>query len=123
MKRLVFHPALLTLLLFGCGGDSSRERVDGVQRVMMHDVREYSLMVADGSGASRMRKFYAETVTFVRDVAEDQSVWAEFYSDGHQGCSTGSGDILTIHLHGTAEVEGAGWNRGKGGQGRVNVIE
>jgi len=122
MKKLLFHPALLAFLLFGCG-DASHERIDGVQRVMMHDTWEYWLMVSDAQGVAVMRKFYAETVTFVRDVPEDKPIWAEYYDDGHKGCSTGSGDILTIHLHGAAEVEGAGWNRGKGGQGRVNVVE
>ncbi len=121
MKKILFHPALLAFLLFGCG-DATRERIDGVQRVMMHDVDEYSLMVSDGSGVSVMRKFYAKTVTFVRDVTDDGPMWAEYHSDG--GCrSGGTGDTLTIHLHGAAEVEGAGWNRGKGGQGRTDVVE
>ena len=121
MKKLLSHPALLAFLLFGCG-DPARERIDGIQRVMMHDTDEYSLMIADGAGASRMRKFYADTVTFVRDVPEDKPMWAEYYSDG--GCMAGgSGDMLTIHLHGAAEIEGAGWDRGKSGQGRVNVVE
>jgi hypothetical protein len=121
MKKLIFHPALLAFLLFSCG-DARRERIEGVQRVMMHDVDEYSLMISEGSSVSVMRKFYANTVTFVRDVADDKPMWAEYYTDG--GCRAGgSGDVLTVHLHGAAEVEGAGWNRGKGGQGRTNVVE
>jgi len=122
MKKILFHPALLAFLLFGCGSPW-RVRIDYVQRVMMHDTDEYSFMISDGSGAARMRKFHANTVTFVRDVADDKPMWVEYYSDGRDGCSLGSGDTLTIHLHGAAEVEGAGWDRGKGGQGRVNVIE
>ena len=121
MKKLLSHPALLAFLLFGCG-DARRERIEGVQRVMMHDTDAYSLMVSDGAGAARMRKFYADTVTFVRDVPEDRPMWAEYFTDG--GCRAGgSGDMLTIHLHGSAEVEGAGWNHGKGGHGRTDVVE
>jgi|GEM_PF-3598668 len=126
MKKHILHPALLTLLLFACGDRSSRERVEGIQRVMMHDVDEYSFMVSDGAGVARMRKFYANTVTFVRDVAEDKPMWAEHYEDGNDGCSSGSGDILTIHLHGAAEVEGAGWQRRQGKttvNGATQVIE
>lgn len=134
MRTFLFHPALLTLLLFSCR-DARDERIGNVSRVFMHDTNEFSFMISDPkTNQQHLRKIWAGTVRFVYDVPMDQLMWAEYHDDDGDGPSCGgegkgSGDVLIIHIKTNAEVEGAGWDRSERGNsarhvdGTTHVIE
>lgn len=128
MRRFLFHPALFTLLFFGCGDDRD-ERIGNINRVFMHDTNEFSFMISDPKTKQQyLRKVVAQTVRFVYDVSVDQPMWADYHDDGGDGpgCDNsgeGDDDVLIIHMRANAEIEGSGWDRGDSDTGRVQRIE
>lgn len=124
MRKIFLHPALLAAIVLVACTFEADERIDHVQRVFMHDDDEYSFLVRDPrTGEMRTRKFYANSVRFVRDVPANEEMWVEFHDTGGCESSHGNNATITVHLHNAAEVEGAGWDRGKGGQGMTHPIE
>lgn len=132
MRKIIFHPALLVLALFGCDTDGDHmtvERIERVERVLMHDTDEFTLMYRPGaSWKLTMRKFEGH-VTIVDDVPVSQPMWAEAVRTRHvRACDTDLSELaLTIHVHSVEDVNGAGWRRqvGKNAfeEGTVEVIE
>ncbi len=125
MRKFLSHPAVLAAIVFVACSTKADENIDHVQRVFMHDTDEYTFMVQNpDTGTMRMEKRHANSVTLVRDVPPDKEMWAKYVNTG--GCGedgTGINGTLTIHLHFSTEVEGAGWDRGKSGNGTTQPIE
>lgn len=92
---------------------------------MMRDVDEYSFLASEEDGAMRMRASRAKGVKFADDVPPDKPMRAASSADDEKrgGCDVGPRPRLVIHLHGTAEVEDAGRDRGKFGRGQTEAIE
>lgn len=127
----ILHPALLTFVLFACSSQPESKRVDNIQRVFMQSESTYLFMITNEDG-THIVSYKAVNVLFLKDVPPEQPIYAELYSNGYNNCNDGSGDEngygkwwgkLTIHIHGTAEIEGAGWDQGKQGHGTIHVVE
>jgi hypothetical protein len=125
VKKILLHPALFALLLFGCSAERTKVvRYDRIERVFMQDGGTYTLYVRVPG------KRQVKTVTLYSghngehnvfdDVPPGEPMWAETH-----GYSGGCNDVdgFEIHVHALQEVEGGGWNHGKGGHGQTSVIE
>ncbi len=124
MKKFLSRPAVLAALVIIACSTKANQRIEHIQRVFMHDTDEYSFMTLNtDTGKMRTVKRYAESVELVRDVPLEQEMWAEYVNTG--GCMREQADngTLTIHLHFSTEVEGAGWDRGEHGNGATQPIE
>jgi len=62
---------------------------------------------------------YSKCVRLFSDVNRDNKMWALVRGRrGHWNLS-----YLEIHLHSVKNIEGTGWDHGKGGKGTTQVIE
>ncbi len=114
---------------------------ESVDRIMMHEPGRYTFFVErpDGSVAQLILTngcgSCGEGVTIMRDVPSDERMWVE-YSCGSNGYPTQCKQIPTgfsywsaypakivIHIHGLADINGAGWDHGKFGRGQTTVVE
>lgn len=80
----------------------------------MHEPRSYSILVRnnDNKEIESVSWDYWHTIHIVDDVLSTQKIWAEV--DDKQ---------VYIHIHSAQEINGAGWNHGKGGQGETIGVE
>ena|SRR3989338_1697846 len=113
---------LLVGVLSGCDHIERWERVDGIERVMMHSRKHFTLFI--GSTESSELKMLAvyprfpDDLVIFQDVPASQKMWAEIrYAD--QGRYARG---LKLHLHSAADINGGDWQSGKQ-HGRTNVLE
>jgi hypothetical protein len=115
---------LLAFILFSACSDTQTSTIKNIEAVYMHDNDEFSFLMMSSIGM-HTEKFYANTVRFIRDVPEDELMWAEYVDGPSHGCN-GTNDELYIHLRPSVKVQGAGWERTEGKttvNGRVEMIE
>ncbi len=126
MKKIF---ALFVLVIYAgifLAGCSSRqdpdEMVTGVVRVFMHSPMQYSVMITNfqDDREVRLRTFDYCPVKFFADVPRDELMWVLVRKASNTSSYPYS---LEFHIHSPKDVEGAGWNHGKGGQGQTIVIE
>lgn len=143
MRRIGLF-GLVVLLFSGCASKSNEERVkhtvvSDITRVFMHQPSDYTFFVrTSGDKIGRLRVVTGETdLTILEDAQKDQPIRIEydncnFDKNGCLAIPEGfsywsiSVDHLTIHLHSSSEVGGAGWEKIVGKKtirGNTTVVE
>lgn len=138
------HPAMPFVLLIGIaalsviiaflglrpGGffhtpPSETKRLDGVTRVMMHEPWRYTFLMED-SGRITQRTIgqnpCGNVPVLFQDVPTGHPMWVE-YRTVRSGKTDVCDELITIHIHSVADINGAGWNHGKYGSGQTTVVE
>jgi len=130
-------------LLQGCVTYTSpSERIDGVVRILMHEPRDYTLLVQVPQSSviiqKRLQTCYkhvgkggaTEDFTIYADVVDESTNWAEYKTttealiwEGYDQNAPGTDCLLAIHIHSATDIHGAGWNHGKFGGGQTVVID
>lgn len=93
-------------------------KIERIQRVFMHEFRLFSFMVEAEEGK---RSVIINLLThvlpeFIWDVPRGESAYAFCRA-------TNSGEfILEMHLYSKDQLEGAGWDHGKGDSGQIVVV-
>jgi hypothetical protein len=128
-----FRIGCLTALVpfaHGCSWTySDPARIEGISRVLMHEPGAYTLLIDEPDGRISRRTYigmcdpYA-TVQLFHDAPADKSMWA-VHRTVDRGFWTGGtcAQLLEIHLHSSADINGAGWNHDKFGSGQTTVLE
>lgn len=126
MKKLGLA-LILTGLIFaltGCSGKPDTT-IHNVVRIMMHEPYRYTFLVKEGeSTAIRALTVWitdrdSERVVILADVPADGKMWVVLKDNNWSG---GWGSI-EIHIHSEQDINGAGWNHGKGGSGNTEVVK
>ena len=112
--------------------------INGVQRILMHEPKRYTFLVkqpnsdtlaslssGDLWGGGRMPRQFI----FIADVPGDKEMWlnlkyvvASKQEEGERKAIK-KYDTMEIHVHTAKDVNGAGWDHGKYGQGQTTTIE
>ncbi len=140
--RLTLAVGLIMLFSLGCGNGEVRVEhtvVSNISRVFMHLPGEYTFFVeAQDNKVSQLKiKSHGKNVTIVEDLKKGEPIRVEYSNcRGYQGCLRIPAnfsywsvfvDDLTIHLHTSSEIDGAGWERKFGKnrteKGTTDVIE
>lgn len=123
MKNII---AILVLFMFcGCNGKFI-EKYDKleVEAVFMHRPGDYSFLVQKGNNRLEEFKIYAWNANPVlyKDVPNDEKCWVayEIWDVPFRGNEVKK---YEIHLHSPNDINGAGWNFGKGGFGQTIKLE
>jgi protein required for attachment to host cells len=90
------------------------------ERLFMHVVRTFSVLVADGDKLKlyRIDPYDSEPpITFIQDVPEGKSMWFKGERGNHYYYN------MEFHIHSVQDINGANWNHGKQGRGQTHVIE
>lgn len=110
------------------------ERIDNVARVLMHEPGYYSILVKEKNNNLVCRSFgqYGRvSVKIIADVQSDQPMWAQVFPNLIERDSTfyplcnyseKYDPYVEIHIHSGKDIDGAGWDHGKFGRGKTNVI-
>lgn len=126
MKRLW----LIGLVLVACSGDTREEmRITNVVRVYMHQPCQYTfdIQVPESKEISS-RTFYnmcgnmSIPVRRIADVPANLPMWVK-YTRWNRGCVGTIDQNFEIHLHSVTDINGAGWDHGKGGYGTTTIVE
>lgn len=88
-------------------------KIEHTQRVFMHDQRHFSFILNDGTIKDFFNRDYSSP-KIIKDVPMDKEIWVLY---------NGFGTLKEIHLHGYAEINGAGWDYGKNGHGQNVPLE
>lgn len=127
-KELLFVviPAIL-LSVISCSSQPEQLNTKvytGIDRVFMHSVFHWSFIQDD---YPRPIDFHVakETLNILKDVAPQDKCWikvkvSENFDINDNYCWAYA---LEIHLHSVKDINGAGWDLGKSGQGQTQVIE
>ncbi len=118
---------LFGFLLFvsGCSGSQTppektgEEKIVNVLRIFMHTPNTYSVMMP-GPQDSEIKLVtlpYAPARFFV-DVPVDEHMWVLVGKKSY-----GFPSVIEFHIHSQKDIEGAGWNHGKGGSGQTIIVE
>ena len=122
MKKLL-HPATFVLMFFACSICYVDRKYDHVERVFMNSTNSYTLYVrAAGGGIDTVALHMNGPPLIVDDVPAGRPMWA-LYHAGDSSCVAGADDRYEIHVHSVRDVDGGGWNHGKGGNGQIEVVE
>ncbi len=118
--------ALALALAAGCTKYSDPYRVENVTRVLMHEPSRYTLLTALPDGRIEQHTYGGYGLCYkppdlYHDVPPDKPIWAEL-REANDGC-TPCTYVASIHLHSVEEINGAGWNHGKFGNGQTTVVE
>ena len=105
------------LLLCGSGCAHSdpcaqHETIRGVERVFMHLPTQYTLLLTDGTLRPLQGNY-----RLVRDIP-DGELWVSTCLDRSGWFMSGD-----IHLRAWTDLQGAGWRRGRQGQGTTEILE
>jgi hypothetical protein len=112
------------LLLSGCEKKYLRtDKYPKVERIFMHRTGDYSWMVLKGLKLESIHPDFngVNKADVFPDVEPGAPMWVED-EIWNNGCGVEVHQVR-IHVHSAKEIEGAGWNAGKGGRGQTNVIE
>jgi len=129
--------ALLAVIAFGIYSFVTREklpvnivRVDGVDRVLMHESNHYTFFVSrpDNTVGILDLRTFSGRVTVVEDMPADQPVRVEYTCRCKEVPPNfvrwrAEPTEIYIRLHSVKEINGAGWNHGKFGSGQTTVVE
>lgn len=104
--------------------------IERVARIFMHEPGDYSFLVQESVRAGKPsryrmvhRKFYEEP-RFIADVPEDKMMWVRYQERDNRSRYSGHFyRILEFHIRSVKDIGGAGWDHGKFGSGRTNVVE
>lgn len=131
MRKFILVLALITLFfaIFACSKEPQKklERIDNIERVFMHEPSKYTFWIRnDASGEIKIKTVDVGSggnVKIFDDVPAGQKMWITILMvdepyDGMDFIPT-----LEIHLHDLKDVQGAGWDHGKLGNGTTEVIE
>lgn len=123
----IFASLSLVLFLFCACGCSNVERNEQgpVASVWKHEVGVYSVTVLEGN--ILVDKGFWNNSGWVHpkivvDVHEGSNMWYKAHYL-HNEFSGGGYDYVEIHIHGTDDIGGAGWNHGKHGSGTLERVE
>lgn len=135
----------LSLLIFlGCKQPVTQEpsptSVTNIAQILMHEQGFFTFLVQrEDGGVGRLiirvvNPYEKNRIIILRDTTENEPIKVEYKCDiGNPiqcrevptnfsvWCVNASS--LTIHLHSAKEINGAGWNHGKFGQGQVTNLE
>ena len=103
-------------------------RVDNVMRIFMHERDYFSFMVEEDNSEIKIMTYKALDTRIIRDVPLNKKDWLNLEKcEGALDNWPKKADLnckkMEIHIHSEKEVEGGGWNHGKGGKGTTQVIE
>jgi len=143
MKLVIILKLCITVavFLFGCSSKEAdiqqhyRPAVyKNVERIFMHSRNEYTILYyADSERIELLSKAFvidlcleAGNVKFVTDISQEHyNLVSLLEKQEDVTCWHCCGNALRVemHIHSTADINGAGWSRGKFGSGQTNVIE
>ena len=116
-----------SLIVLGCGAKDEERRIGNVVQVFMHEPNRYTIVVQDQSSHSvQMETFAVETrdgVKILTDVPSSERMWAFVRREYRFGMFGFVTVLLELHIHAPQNLEGGGWDHGKHGRGRTNVLQ
>lgn len=122
----LFAFVLLTTMTIGCcGGDSDQPyngKINNVVKVFMHQSSHYSVMYEDKEILRTWDFGNWAPVLIKKDVEKDAPMWVEYQGTKSEKYNSIKYKRITIHVRSADDINGAGWNRGKGGRGQTNVV-
>jgi len=99
------------------------ETVANIEQVFMHESGTYSFRIRTSANVTvdsqEYHIFVGKTAEF-HDVTEGNLGWAKIY---YTGCCSTSGYKMELHLPTPSNIQGAGWNHGKFGEGQTVVVK
>lgn len=143
MKRIkdvlfVVMPILFLIVMVAAGiyitdkaeyTHSEDMRLHGVSRVLMHEPGRYTILVEVPENKKVNEYYFSRGSTcqknfpeIFHDVPTDQAMWIQYrkWTNGRDQTCT---ELVAIHVHSGAEINGGGWNHGKFGRGQTTVVE
>jgi len=105
----------------------TEHRFDNVERVFMHEVKNYSILYREDASAELQQQNFCRDwpgveVRLFTDVPEGKPIWARaVYAVERLGDEYWK--ELEIHVHAATDINAGGWNHGKFGQGQTVVVE
>ncbi len=126
----LFLLGCLPLFLPGCmdcGVSPITHRIDNVERVLMHEPYHFTFIVRNGDemGQRTVRGWRDTSVTYVDDVPKGQTMYVDVTEKVYQDVDHCAKQVehMEIHIHSFKDVVGAGWDHGKFGKGRTEVVQ
>ncbi len=100
------------------------ERIENITQIFLHEPGVYTIHVYAPETKSATSDYLHNKYTpveFVYDAPDGKLAWLVIsyrtYNEDRRNKK------LTFHIHPNEKLLGAGWDHGKGGRGRTNVIE
>ena len=95
-----------------------------IVRVMMHEPERYSVLVQEKDKSLKTLTYRG--CQLIADVPKDEPMWLEVEMNKAKEEITDEGyhyKWAKIHIHSADQLNGAGWDHGKGGRGQTEVVE
>lgn len=92
-------------------------------RIFLHETNHYSVFTVEEDKSVTFKSFHPFTyqkITLFCDVEKGDRMWAEEWKNGNWVDTTLD---AAIHIHSLDDLNGAGWNHGKFGNGMTVPIE
>lgn len=104
-------------------GFDEKEHIQYVDRVFMGEPNDYTFIITheDKSNTVWRVKSHFMHVEIFNDVPSHERMYVKYKKVWKQGEAIYQ--YIYIHIHDLKDVEGGGWDHGKFGQGRTQVIE
>jgi len=121
----LFRPLGFTLFIVACGFGiaqipkpdySYHHHYDGVESVLLQTQRSASFIVVMPDGTRKVQGNEFGAITLIYDVPEGKLGWADATRDRDS-----NNEQVVIHTH-AKDLQGGGWDHGKGGKGTTVLI-
>ena len=104
-------------------GFDESERLVYVDKVFMGEPHDYTFITAHEDKTTtvwRVKSYFTDFQIFY-DVPKNERMYVKYRKEWKDGGSNYK--YLYIHIHEMKDIEGGGWNHGKFGTGRTQLVE
>ena len=129
IAKITYYVIILFIMMFivSCSKNKESspqtEKIQNIVRIFMHEPLNYTVMIQKDSLNECKMITFEQPITkvhFIADVPDSSLSWVIVKQDNHRMLRYKE---LWFHIHNPEDIEGGGWNHGKGGKGETIVIE